>query len=98
MLIPEKQRINLKIGVYNISLNIDAAQEPVYRDAASLINKTYDKYNTHFPNAPVEQIWVYVALAIAVNLRSDVRDKDLTPLLSAVRDINSKIEDTLNSK
>ncbi len=88
----------MRIGVHTVALNIDAAEEPVYRNAATLINDTYERYSKHFPNKPVEQIWVYVALAIAVNLQSDARDKEVKPIMDALRELNKRIEETIGAE
>ena len=47
---------------------------------------------------PVEQLWIYVALALAVNLQSDARDKNIGPIIDKVRELNQLIEETLNKE
>ena len=91
----DKQHINLRIGAHTVSLNISAEDEPLYRNAAAKVVETYDKYEKHFPKASVELLWVYVAIELAVNLQSDMRDKQLTPLMDVVRQLNKQIEQTI---
>lgn len=92
---PSKQHISLQIGAHHLSLNIDPQQEPLYRDAASLLNEKYKQYAAAFPNLPVEQIWIYVALSMAVNLQSDARDKNLAPVLAKIKELNQLLSETL---
>lgn len=90
------QRITLQIGAHRIALNIKPEQEPFYRDAAVKLNEQYNRYARTYPNLPVEQIWIYVALSMAVNLQSDARDKNIEPLLTKIRELNQLIVETLN--
>lgn len=94
---PDKQRITLQIGAHKIVLNINPEQEPFYRDAAVRLNEQYQQYARRFPNLPVEQLWIYVALSMAVNLQSDARDKNIEPLMEKIRELNQLIEKTLNN-
>ncbi|MBQ9339758.1 MAG: cell division protein ZapA [Paludibacteraceae bacterium] len=91
-----KQHINLRIGAHTVPLNINAEDEPLYRNAAARIIDTYDKYERNFPNRSVEQLWVYVAIELAVNLQSDMRDKQLQPLLDTIQQLNEQIEKAIN--
>lgn len=94
----DKQHITLQIVSRKIALNILPEQEPFYRDAAVRINDTYQKYVKAYPNLPVEQVWIYVALEMAVNLQSDARDKNIAPILDKIRELNQLIEKTLNNE
>ena len=93
---PDKQHINLHIGAHTVSLNVNAEDEPLYRNAAARIIDTYAKYEKHFPKSSVEQLWVYVAIELAVNLQSDMRDKQLQPLVDIVSRLNRQIEQIIN--
>lgn len=95
---PEKQRITLQIVSRKIALNVIPEQEPFYRDAAVKINEKYQQYQRAYPNLPVEQIWIYVALEMAVNLHSDAREKNIEPILSKIRELNQLIEETLKNE
>lgn len=92
----EKQHITLQIDCHKIALNVNPEQEAIYRDAAVRINEKYRQYAAAYPNLPVEQIWIYVSLAMAVNLQSDARDKNIAPIIEKVRELNKLIEQTLN--
>ena len=92
----DKQNISLLLDVHRVSLAVERDKEPVYREAAKRVNEVYAKYSKAFPNLPVEQLWVYTALELAVNFQSDVRDKNLQPVLEKVREITTFIDNTLN--
>lgn len=92
---PEKQNINLQVGGYNLAMSIDPEHEPFYRDAAEQLNQRYKQYAAAFPKMSVEQLWIYVALSMAVNLQSDARDKNLQPVIDKIRELNKLISDTL---
>lgn len=93
-----KQRISLQLGAHHISLVIDPAQEPIYRDAAARLEAKYKQYVNAFPSLSVEQIWIYVALDMAVNLQSDAREKNIAPLLAKMRELNQLITETLTEE
>ena len=90
-----KQHINLRLDIHTVSLDIDPAKEPTYRDAAEWLNKRYQFYATHFLNVSPEKLWMYVALESAVGLHADVRDKSLEPIRQKLDELNKKIESNL---
>lgn len=90
-----KQRITLRLDCHTVALTVPRSQEPVYRNAAEVINRTYQRYTRLYPQASVEMIWVYVALEVAVNLQSDTRDKNLQPILQTLSSFNEQIKQTL---
>jgi len=92
----DKQNISLLLDAHRVSLSVERSQEPVYREAAKRVNEIYRKYSKAFPNLPVEQLWVYTALELAVNFQSDVRDKNLQPVLEKMEELNKLINNTLN--
>ncbi len=92
----DKQNITLHLDAHVVTLKVDRDKEPVYRDAAKRVNEVYGKYTRLFPNLPVEQLWVYTALELAVYFQSDVRDKNLRPVLEKIEEISNRINQTLN--
>ncbi len=91
------QHIVLTLDAHRISLKIEREEEPFYRKAQELLNTEYTKYRTNLPSATTEQLWMYVALRVAVNLFASTRDKDLEPYLRAIKTLNREIENKLNS-
>lgn len=92
----DKQNISLLLDVHTVKLSVERDQEPVYREAAKRVNEVYGKYAKRYPNLPLEQLWVYTALELAVNFQSDVRDKNLQPILEKIQELNTLINNTLN--
>ncbi|MBR1809137.1 MAG: cell division protein ZapA [Paludibacteraceae bacterium] len=88
----EKQNITLRLDCHEVRLSVDRDKEEIYRKAAVTLNDTYKRYAARYPQLPVEKLWVYTALEVAVNLHSDMRDKDLQPLLQKIAELNQKIE------
>ncbi|MGM9837618.1 MAG: cell division protein ZapA [Paludibacteraceae bacterium] len=92
---PRKQHIILQLSAHSIALQVQSDQEQAYREAAVLLNKRYVFYQQRMPQATVEQLWVYVALEMAVNLCSDARDKSLQPVEKRLKAMNELIRRAL---
>lgn len=95
-----KQHITLQLDAHHLSLNIPADTEALYRNAAELINERYRRYSKKLPTSSAEQIWVYVALDMAVNLQADAHAHRLQPIEQKVQELNQMIINILqnNSK
>lgn len=91
----DTQNITLRLVSHNIALCVKREDEPIYREAAQRVNETYHKYAARHPKLTVEQLWVYVALELAVNFQSDVREKNLQPVLDKIRELHQLINETL---
>jgi len=92
----DTQHITLTLDTHRIALDVDREQEPFYRKAQELLNTEYQKYRRNLPSATSEQLWMYVALHVAVNLFASTREHDLEPYLRAIKNINKEIEKKLN--
>ena len=92
-----KQHITLQLDAHHISLNVQADKEALYRNAAERINERYRHYRKLLPNQSAEQIWVYVALEMAVNLQADAHAHRLQPPEEKIQEINQLILSTLNN-
>ncbi len=90
-----QQHIVLKLDTHNVALNIPASQEALYRDAATLLNERYHYYQRVRPSASIEEIWLYVALEIAVTLQSDVRKSSSAEMDKRASVLNQLINNTL---
>jgi hypothetical protein len=86
-----KQHITLHLDAHNISINVPADQEHLYRKAAEKINERYRYYQRLAPNRSAEQIWVYVALDMAVNLSADAHANRLQPIDQKIQELNKII-------
>ena len=92
-----KQHITLQLDAHHISLNVLADKEALYRNAAEQINERYRYYRRLLPNQSAEQIWVYVALEMAVNLQADAHSHRLQPVEEKIQELNQLIINTLQN-
>ena len=92
-----KQHITLQLDAHHISLNVLADKEVLYRNAAEQINNRYRHYRKLLPNQSAEQIWVYVALEMAVNLQADAHAHRMQPIEEKVQELNQLILKTIQT-
>ena len=92
----DKQHITLQLDAHHVSMVIPREQEPAYREAAELLNKRFQHYLHHLPNASAEQLWLYTALEMAVSLQSDARVKSLEPVEKELKELNKLILEKLS--
>ena len=92
-----KQHITLQLDAHRISLNVVADKEVLYRNAAEQINERYRYYRKMLPTHSAEQIWVYVALEMAVNLQADAHAHRLQPIEEKIQELNQLILNTLQN-
>ncbi len=94
---PRKQHITLQLDAHHISLNVLADKEVLYRNAAEHINERYRHYRQLLPSHSAEQIWVYVALEMAVNLQADAHAHRLKPVDEKIQELNQLIVNILQN-
>ncbi len=87
----DEQHIVLHLDAHTVSLNVPREQEPFFRRAAKMLNDNYNYYRRLRPKASVEQLWMFVALRMAVNLQSDARQKNLQPIDDQIKKLNDLI-------
>lgn len=92
-----KQHITLQLDAHHISLNVVADKEVLYRNAAEQINERYRHYRKMLPTHSAEQIWVFVALEMAVNLQADAHAHRLQPIDEKIQELNQLILNTLQN-
>ena len=86
-----KQHITLQLDSHHISINVPAHQEHLYRDAAKILNEKYRHYLKKMQTSSAEQLWVYVALDMAVNLCAESHAQRLQPIDEKVQELNKII-------
>ncbi len=91
-----KQHITLKLDFHTVAIDIDPDYEEVYRKAAVWVNERYQEYLKFYRNTSPEKLWAYVALAAAVGLHADVREKSLEPVKAQVNELNNRILEVLD--
>ena len=94
---PRKQHITLQLDAHHISLNVVADKEVLYRNAAEQINERYRHYRKMLPTHSAAQIWVFVALEMAVNLQADAHAHRLQPIEEKIQELNQLILNTLQN-
>lgn len=78
----QKQKITLQLDAHTVALDPESDEEPVYRRAAKMLNADYQNYRKRMPQASVEQLWMYVALHVGVNLQKvDEKLKEMNTLI-----------------
>lgn len=93
-----KQHITLQLDAHHLSLNIPADKEALYRNAAEMINERYRRYSKVLSTSSAEQVWVYVALDMAVNLQADAHAHRLQPIDEKIQELNQLILNTLTKR
>ena len=92
----EKQHINIHIYDLDISIKVDAEQEPLYREAASLIN---DRVNAYFGvwkgRKADKEILYYAMIDIALKYINESKRNDTKPILNVLEELNKEIEESL---
>mgnify|MGYP003483826300 FL=1 len=91
MIEQRKQHITLQLDSHHISINVLANQEHLYRDAAKILNEKYRHYQKKMQTSSAEQLWVYVALDMAVNLCAETHAQRLQPIDEKVQELNKII-------
>lgn len=94
----KKQSISLRIDCHTIRLEVPIEQEEMYRKAAQTLNDTYQDYMRRYPDLTTDKLWVYTALTVAVNLHSDIREKDMGPVLERVAALNKRMEEAAKNE
>lgn len=93
-----KQHITLQLDAHHLSLNVLPDKEHLYRKAAEIINERYKHYQKLAPNRSAEQLWVYVALDMAVNLSADAHANRLQPIDEKLQELNKLILQHINNQ
>ena len=88
---PRKQHITLQLDAHHLSLNVQADKEHLYRKAAEMLNERYRYYQKLAHGRSAEQLWVYVALDMAVNLSADAHANRLQPIDEKIQELNTLI-------
>jgi hypothetical protein len=90
-----KQHITLHLDAHHVSLNVPIAQEHLYRKAATMLKDKYRFYQKKMQTCSAEQLWMYVALDVTVNLCADAHAHSLQPVDEKIQELNKKILEQL---
>lgn len=88
----DKLRITLMIGDIQYSLNINRADEQVYRNASKLINNKLNKYRAYFDKLDPIRVMSMVALEIAVEKVGLENKNDTAPYIEKLEELTKELE------
>ncbi len=92
----EKLRIRLHVYDMNIPVNIKPEDEPLYRDAATLITNTVNAYASRYKGPKNEKELLYMALIeIALRYEMQLKRNDTEPFRDILNKLTSEIEDAI---
>ena len=80
----------------NIPVNIKPEDEPLYRDAATLITNTVNAYASRYKGPKNEKELLYMALIeIALRYEMQLKRNDTEPFRDILNKLTSEIEDAI---
>lgn len=92
----KKRRITIHLYDTDLSVNIPANEEELYRKGAKLISDVMNSYSTHFKGIKSEKEIMYMALIdIALRYEKEADRKDFMPLNDILSKLTSEIEDAM---
>lgn len=91
----DKVKINIQVGDYKHPLIVNADDEPIYREAARLINERLVAYRTKYRVANLSQEFMlsFVALDLASKYVKLQQTNSVAPLEDELRKLTSELED-----
>ena len=91
----DKVNIKIQVGEFKHPLNVAPDDEPIYREAARLINERMTAYRTKFrdANLPEEFLLSFAALDIATHYIRQQRQTSVAPVEEAIRTLTTELED-----
>lgn len=92
----EKLRIRLHVYDTDIPVNVRPEDEPLYRDAATLITSTINTYAARY-KGPVnmKEIFYMALVDIALRYEMELSRNDTKPYRDVISQLTSEIEDAL---
>lgn len=95
----EKLRIRLHLYDTDIQVNVRPEDEPLYRDAASLITTTVNAYAARYKGTKGVKECLYMALVdIALRYEMQLARNDTEPYRDMLSKLTSEIEDVLKDR
>lgn len=92
----DKLGITLDIEGEKYHFNVPREKEANFRNAAELINRRYNAYRQSYQNQPQAKYHAVVMLDIAVRYLECKDNHDRLPLVEAITELNSEVEEALN--
>ena len=90
------EKLRIRLHVYAIPVNVRPEDEPLYRDAASLITQTVNAYASRYKGPKNEKEILYMALIeIALRYVMEAKRNDTAPFMDIIGKLKSEIEEAL---
>lgn len=84
--------INVQIGGLRLPLRIARKDEELYRRAEKLLVKYFDEYQKKFSQRPTEEILIFVAYQLAVNVSKQEFAEDIVPLAEKIQSLDNELK------
>lgn len=92
----EKLRIRLHVYDTDIPVNVRPEDEPLYRDAGSLITNTVNAYASRYKGQKNEKELLYMALIdIALRYQMELSRNDTKPYNDIIAKLTAEIEEAI---
>lgn len=91
----DKIGIHLLIGSETHLITVPRESERYFREAAELINERYNKYRQSYQNQSSARYNAVVMLDIAVRYIQSQENKDTQPIMDAIAELHSEVEEAL---
>ncbi len=90
----KKIRINIQVGESKYPIWVEMDEEPLFREAARMINRRLVAYNTKFrgANLPSETVLAMAAIDLAVSSQKQVQEAKAAAAGSELADIVSDLQ------
>lgn len=93
-----KEKLHIRLHIYDtdMSVNIRPEDEPLYRDAASLITKTMNAYAQRYKGTKSEKELIYMALIeVALRYEMEKARNDTEPYNELLSKLTTELEEAL---
>lgn len=90
--------LQIRLHVYDTEfpVKIKRAEEPLYRDAATLVTNTLNTYASFYKGKKSDKDLLYMALIeIALRYEKEAERNDTEPYIDILKKLTSEIEETI---
>jgi len=96
----DKVNINIQVGNFKLPLSVNPEDEPIYREAARMINDRLEAYQTKYRVANLTQEYMlsFSAIDIATRLVRMQRTTDVGPVEEMIKSLTQDLQDFNQSR
>lgn len=93
-------KINIQVGNFKLPLTVNQEDEPIYREAARMINERLEAYQTKYRAANLTQEYMlsFSALDLATRLVRQQRTTDLGPVEEMINSLTTDLKNFNQSR